>query len=58
MISNHYDVVISGGHVIDLAQGIDGPRDVADFSGDRIAAVAERLPPTPPVASSTPPVAW
>ena len=44
MISNHYDVVISGGHVIDPAQGIDGPRDVA-ISGDRIAAVAEHLPP-------------
>jgi dihydroorotase len=44
MISNHYDVVISGGHVIDPAQGIDGPRDVA-ISGELIAAVAEQLPP-------------
>ena len=40
----HYDVVISGGHVIDPANGIDGCREVA-IVGDRIAAVEERLPP-------------
>ncbi len=40
----HYDIVISGGHVIDPANGIDGFREVA-ITGDRIAAVAERLPP-------------
>jgi dihydroorotase len=40
----HYDTVFSGGHVIDPANGIDGPREVA-IAGDRIAAVAERLPP-------------
>jgi dihydroorotase len=39
----HYDLVISGGHVIDAANGIDGPREVA-IVGERIAAVAERLP--------------
>jgi dihydroorotase len=40
----HYDTVIAGGHVIDPANGIDGPREVA-ISGGSIAAVAERLPP-------------
>ena len=40
----HYDTIISGGHVIDPANGIDGPREVA-ITGGRIAAVAERLPP-------------
>jgi dihydroorotase len=40
----HYDIVIAGGHVIDPANGIDEVRDVA-ISGDRIAAVAARLPP-------------
>jgi dihydroorotase len=40
----HYDTVISGGHVVDPANGIDGLREVA-IAGDRIAVVAERLPP-------------
>jgi predicted amidohydrolase len=37
-----YDLLIKGGPVIDPAQGIDGPRDVA-LAGGRIAALAERL---------------
>jgi dihydroorotase len=41
--AEHYDVVISGGRVIDPANGIDGVREVA-LAGGRIAAVAERLP--------------
>jgi dihydroorotase len=40
----HYDVVITGGQVIDLATGTEGCREVA-IAGDRIAVVAERLPP-------------
>jgi dihydroorotase len=43
-MATHYDTVISGGHVIDPANDVDGRRDVA-IAGDRIAAVAERLPP-------------
>ena len=39
-----FDIVISGGHVIDPANGIDERRDVA-IAGDRIAAVEQRLPP-------------
>ena len=37
-----YDVIIRGGQVIDPSQQLAGVRDVA-ISGDRIAAVAERL---------------
>jgi hypothetical protein len=33
-----YDLVIGGGRVIDPAQGIDGPRDVA-FKDGRVAAL-------------------
>ena len=33
-----YDLVIAGGRVIDPAQGLDGPRDVA-FQGGKVAAV-------------------
>jgi dihydroorotase len=40
----HYDLVISGGHVIDPASGIDGFRDVA-ITGGSIAAVEMELPP-------------
>ncbi|HEX5499635.1 MAG TPA: amidohydrolase/deacetylase family metallohydrolase, partial [Thermomicrobiales bacterium] len=39
-----FDIVISGGHVIDPANGVDAARDVAIVDG-RIAAVAEQLPP-------------
>jgi dihydroorotase len=39
-----YDIVISGGHVIDPANGVDGVREVAIADG-RIAAVAEHFPP-------------
>ncbi len=39
-----FDLVIRGGHVIDPAAGIDGPRDLA-VAGGRIAAVAERIEP-------------
>jgi dihydroorotase len=42
-VTPHYDIVITGGHVIDTANGVDGRRDVA-IAGDRIAAVAEELP--------------
>jgi dihydroorotase len=43
MMPARYDTVITGGRVIDPANGIDGPREVAIVDG-RIAAVAERLP--------------
>jgi predicted amidohydrolase len=33
-----FDLLISGGHVIDAAAGINGPSDVA-IIGDRVAAV-------------------
>ena len=39
-----YDLVLRGGRVIDPAQGLDGPLDVAVRDG-RIAAVARVLPP-------------
>lgn len=39
-----YELVISGGTVIDRAAGIHARRDVA-FSGGRVAAVAERIDP-------------
>ncbi len=43
MTPARYDTVITGGRVIDPANGIDAPREVAIVDG-RIAAVAERLP--------------
>ena len=42
--SLHFDTVITGGRVIDPANGIDGIRDVAITAG-RIALVARDLPP-------------
>jgi len=39
-----YDLLIRGGRVIDPAQGIDGPMDVA-VSGGKIAGVAPGIPP-------------
>jgi dihydroorotase len=38
-----YDLLIAGGHVVDPANGLDGPADVA-IRGDRIAAVARSIP--------------
>jgi dihydroorotase len=38
-----WDLVVTGGRLIDPARGIDGPLDVA-IAGDRVAAVGERLP--------------
>lgn len=38
-----YDILIKGGHVIDPANNINEPRDVAT-KGDRIAAVAKDIP--------------
>ena len=38
-----YDLIVSGGHVIDPSQDIDGPRDVA-FSGGKVACVTENIP--------------
>lgn len=40
-----YDLLIRGGHVVDPAHGVDGPRDIA-VAGGQIAAVAEELDPT------------
>lgn len=37
-----FDLVLTGGHVIDPAQGLDGPADVA-FSDGRVAAVGPGL---------------
>lgn len=39
----HYDLVLKGGHVIDPANNIDKPMDVA-VAGDRVAAVAADIP--------------
>lgn len=41
---DEYDVLVSGGHVIDPASGLDGPADIGILSG-RIARVASRIPP-------------
>ena len=38
-----YDLIVSGGHVVDPSQDIDGVRDVA-FAGGRVACVAENIP--------------
>ncbi len=40
-----YDLLISGGHVLDPSQGLDGPADVA-LSGGRVAAVSEHIDPS------------
>ena len=40
-----YDLLLKGGHVIDPANNIDAPRDVAINDG-KIAAVAEKIPAT------------
>ena len=37
-----YDLLIKGGTLIDPAQGINGPMDVA-ISGDKVVAVAESI---------------
>jgi dihydroorotase len=42
--ATHFDTVITGGRVIDPANGIDGIRDVA-ITGGRIALVAGDVPP-------------
>ncbi|MEO0488662.1 MAG: amidohydrolase/deacetylase family metallohydrolase [Cyanobacteria bacterium J06659_2] len=39
-----YDLVLTGGHVIDSSQSLDGPYDVAIRDG-KIAAIAPQLPP-------------
>jgi dihydroorotase len=39
-----YDLVLKGGHLLDPAAGIDGPRDVA-FEAGRVAAVDHAIPP-------------
>jgi len=39
----NYDLILTGGHVIDPANGVDGPRDVAIRDG-RIAAVDTTIP--------------
>lgn len=38
-----FDLVLTGGRVIDPAQGLDAPRDVA-FAGGKVAAIAPSLP--------------
>jgi dihydroorotase len=38
-----YDLVLKGGHLIDPAAGVDGPRDLA-FSAGRVAAVDADIP--------------
>ncbi len=40
-----YDLLLKGGRVIDPANGVDGPMDIA-VSGDRIAAAARDIPAT------------
>ena len=37
-----YDLVLKGGHVIDPAQSIDGPMDVA-FAGGKVAAIGKTI---------------
>ena len=39
----HYELLLKGGHVIDPAAGVNGPRDVA-FASGRVAAVASSIP--------------
>ena len=45
-----YELVVSGGRVIDPAQAIDRVTDVA-FAGGKVAAVGDGLQPTPASAS-------
>ncbi|MCS7026518.1 MAG: amidohydrolase/deacetylase family metallohydrolase [Bryobacteraceae bacterium] len=40
-----YDLLLKGGHVIDVASGVDGVQDVA-IVGGRIAQIAPRIPPS------------
>ena len=42
-MAHRYDLIVSGGRVIDPSQGIDGVRDVA-FAGGKVALVAESIP--------------
>lgn len=42
--AQQYDIILKGGHVIDAASNIDGPRDVA-IKGSVIARVAPNIPP-------------
>ncbi len=48
-IENHYDLLLQGGRVIDPANGLDGPADVA-VAGDRIARVAPGIEPSEAVS--------
>lgn len=41
--TTRYDLIVKGGRVIDPAQGIDGPMDVA-IGGGKVAAVAPSIP--------------
>ncbi len=40
-----YDLLVKGGRVVDPAQGISAPRDVA-ITGSRVAALAENIAPS------------
>jgi dihydroorotase len=42
-LGQQYDILLKGGHVIDLANGVDGIRDVA-IAGGKIARVAASIP--------------
>ena len=42
-MAHRYDLIVSGGRVIDPSQGIDGARDVA-FAGGKVALVADAIP--------------
>lgn len=39
----YFDTLITGGHIVDPAQGLNGPMDVA-ITGDRIAAIEPGIP--------------
>lgn len=43
LVAQEYDLLLKGGHVIDVKNGIDGVRDVAIAAG-KIAAVAPNIP--------------
>lgn len=38
-----YDLLVRGGHLVDPAAGVDGPRDIG-ITGGRVARIAESLP--------------
>ena len=50
----HFDILLSGGHLIDPKNNLDGPMDLGLADG-KVAALGRTCPPTRPKKFSTSP---